>query len=179
METIFCFLGMLFAALILAAVIQTYLFQIVRVKGGSMKNTLQSGEAVLAVKWGGYRRGDVVLCHYPRRSQWNGTFAGILTVTWKTLFVKRLVALPGDTVEIAEGCLYVNGELVPDPLTLGSSPRDYPPRTLGRDEYFVIGDNRASSHDSRARNVGPIAKTMLQGRVKCVLWSPKNFRIVR
>ena len=178
METVFCFLGMLFAALILAALIQTYLFQIVRVKGGSMKNTLQSGEVMLAVKWGGYRRGDVVLCHYPRRNHWNTTIAGVLNVTRKTLFVKRLAALPGDTVEIAEGCLYVNGDLVPDPPTLGSSPRDYPPRTLGRDEYFVIGDNRAASHDSRAGNVGPIVQSMLQGRVKCVLWPPRDFRIV-
>ena len=178
METVFCFLGMLFSALILAALIQTYLFQIVRVKGGSMKNTLQSGEIALAVKWGEYRRGDVVLCHYPRRSQWSATVASFLNVTGKTLFVKRLAALPGDTVEIAEGCLYVNGELAPDPPTLGSDPRDYPQRTLGRDEYFVIGDNRASSHDSRARNVGPIAASMLQGRVKCVIWPPSDFRMI-
>ncbi len=178
METIFSFIGLFASALILAALIQTFLFQIVRVEGGSMKNTLQSGEVVLAVKGGGYRRGDVVLCHFPRRNQWSVTIAGFLNVTRKTLFVKRLVALPGDTVEIADGCLYVNGDLAPDPPTLGSAPRDYAPRTLGRDEYFVIGDNRASSHDSRARNVGPIAKTMLQGKVKCVLWPPRASRLI-
>ena len=84
MDTVFCVIGMFTAALILTALIQTYLFQMVRVKGGSMKNTLQSGEIVLAVKRGAYRRGDVVLCHYPRQSQWSATVAGFLNVTGKT-----------------------------------------------------------------------------------------------
>ena len=104
-----------------------------------------------------------------------------------TIFVKRLVALPGDTVEITDGHLYVNGELVPDPEKMGSVPRDYAKRTLGEDEYFVVGDNRYNSHDSRdwngpgvegeggndgntANNVGPISKSMIVGRVREVIW---------
>ncbi len=70
----------------------------------------------------------------------------------------------------------MNGELVPEPEQLGSVPGDYGPITLSDDEYFVIGDNRASSHDSRYNDVGPISRDAIMGKVTRVLlpWSARR-----
>ena len=86
------------------------------------------------------------------------------------------MALPGDTVEITDGHLYVNGELVPDPEKMGSAPRDYAKRMLGEDEYFMIGDNRLTSHDSRASDVGPISRSEIMGKVTNVILPWQNRR---
>ena len=154
-------------AVLLAAVITRFLFQLVRVKGNSMEHTLKNGDLLFCVRPGKYRRG--------RTLEINAAFS----LTWHTLFVKRLAALPGDVVEIREGQLYVNDAPVPDPPRMASPPHDYGPRKLGRKQYFVIGDNRLASHDSRAADVGPIQETMLQGHVKAVLWSPNRIQIVK
>ena len=75
----------------------------------------------------------------------------------------------GDTVQITGGHLYVNGELVEDPEFMASVPMDYPLRKLGADEHFVMGDNRYSSHDSRADDVGPLSRSAIMGKVKNVI----------
>ena len=172
-------IGILFEAVLLAAAITRFLFQLVWVKGRSMENTLKNRDLAVAFRPGKYRRGEVIICRYPRRA--NGTLEinAAFSLTWHTLFVKRLAALPGDTVEIREGQLLVNDQPVPDPPQMGSAPRDYPPRRLGKKEYFVIGDNRSFSHDSRAADVGPLPKKMLQGHVKAVLWPPKRMQIMK
>jgi len=166
-------------ALVLLGLMQTFVGQPIRVDGTSMENTLVDGEYVWVSHLNKtYSRGDIVICHYPHRTEGEFTFGAALTVTRRTIFVKRLVALPGDTVEIRAEKLFVNGQLVPDPMNMASAPRDYPARTLGEDEYFVIGDNRFPSHDSRADDVGPISGDMLQGKVKCVIWPLSRIRTV-
>ena len=163
----------------LAGIITRFLFQLVRVKGSSMEHTLKNGDLLFSLRPGMYRRGEVVICRYPRRVTRTLEINAVFSLTWHTLFVKRLVALPGDVVEIREGQLLVNDSPVPDPPFMASVPRDCAPRKLGRKEYFVIGDNRRSSHDSRAANVGPIPETMLQGHVKAVLWPPKRIQMIK
>ena len=163
----------------LAGSITRFLFQLVRVKGGSMEHTLKNGDLLFCIRPGKYRRGEVVICRYPRRVTRTLEINAAFSLTWHTLFVKRLVALPGDMVEIREGQLLVNDSPVPDPPRMASPPRDCTPRKLGRKEYFVIGDNRRSSHDSRAADVGPISEKMLQGHVKAVLWPPNRIQIVK
>ena len=169
----------LLCAVLLAAVITRYLFQLVRVKGGSMEHTLKNGDLLFSLRPGKYRRGEVVICRYPRRVSRTLEINAAFSLTWHTLFVKRLVALPGDVVEIREGQLLVNDSPVPDPPFMASPPRDYGPRRLGTKECFVLGDNRLSSHDSRAADVGPIPEAMLQGHVKAVLWPPKRIQAVK
>ena len=166
-------------AFALALAITRFLAQLVRVKGSSMENTLKNGDLLLTVRPGKYRRGEPVICRYPRRVTKKVELNAAFTLTWHTLFVKRLVALPGDVVEIREGQLFVNDSAVPDPPLMAGPPRDYAPRRLGPKEYFVIGDNRRSSHDSRAADVGPLREGMLQGHVKAVLWPPKRIQIVK
>ena len=144
-----------------------------------MENTLHDGEILLVTRRGEYQRGDVVICWYPGRLERTVPLSAALTLTQHTVFVKRLVALPGDSVEIRQGQLYVNDVSVPNPAHMGSVPRDFVRRELGADEYFVIGDNRSSSHDSRAGNVGAISANMLRGHVKKVIWPLSMLRDVK
>ena len=162
-EEIMSWILTLLAAVVIASLIRAYIAEPVRVDGNSMNNTLADGEIVLVTKWdylrGNYQRNDVVICRYPGRVNERGpqiNLGASLALDNHTIFVKRLVALPGDTVEIKGGLLYVNGEAVPNPENMGSTPLDYPLRKLGPDEYFVMGDNRYTSHDSRSDDVGPL-----------------------
>ena len=171
-------------ALLVVFVIRNFLFQIIRVDGDSMYSTLLDNErlyvSVLDVKLHGVNRNDIVICHYPNRGGTN--------------FVKRCVGVPGDSVYRENGVTHVvyeaDGETVDEMLDeryatyfpYGSTD-DYAPYTLGENEYFVVGDNRYNSHDSRDWNdsqsgndVGPITGDMLVGRVRQVIWPLKNIR---
>ena len=147
-----------------------------------MNNTLKDGEIMLVSKpdyvWASPGRGDVVICRYPERLERTFSLSASLSLTQHTIFVKRLVALPGDTVEIRNGQLYINGEAAQDPRSLGSTARDMPRRTLGSDEYFVLGDNRFSSHDSRSQDVGPLRRDMILGKAKWVIWPLNSIRTI-
>ena len=172
-QEIMSWIWTLLAAVVIASLIRAFVAEPIRVDGDSMKNTLLDNEVVLVSKldylFGDMQRGDIVICRYPGRMESSFSLGAALSFDTHTLFVKRLVALPGDTVEIRNGTLYVNGEAVADPEHMGSTPRDFPLLQLGTDEYFVIGDNRRTSHDSRAEDVGPISKSAIMGKVKCVL----------
>lgn len=167
------------AAGVLAFLLRAFVFLWVRVDGASMENTLLNREFVFVSRIASYRRGDVVLCEYPRRVISDWSLGPGLHLARHTLFIKRLVALPGDTVEIRDGALLVNGEPVPDPPRMKSPPRDLAPLTLPRDRYFVMGDNRGVSHDSRARDVGSLPKKMLQGKAIFVAFPLHRARRIR
>lgn len=153
------------SAVVIALLIRTLLFVPVRVKGESMQNTLMNREVVIATRpdylMGKYNRRDIVICKYPGRGN--------------TLFVKRLIALPGDTVEMRAGQLYVNGEPVDESGIDMNTPftTTMGPFTLGEDEYFVMGDNRGNSNDSRY--VGPISSKMIVAHVQRVIWPLSKF----
>ena len=153
------------SAVVIALLIRTFLFIPVMVKGESLQNTLMNKEIVLATKpeylRGNFNRGDIVICNYPDRGS--------------TLFVKRLVGLPGDTLEIREGVLYVNGEAVDESGIdmYSQSTASMSPLTLGEDQFFVMGDNRGNSNDSR--RVGPITRKMVVAHVQRVVWPLSKF----
>lgn len=175
----------LLAAVVIVVVIRAYFFEPIRVDGQSMCNTLQDGDIVLVTKpeyWNGdYQRGDVIICRYPNRNKsssfsMGGSFE--LTFTNHTLFVKRLVALPGDKVEIRNGVFYINDEMVDEShidMQI-KSHENMGPFLLGADQYFVVGDNRGNSNDSR--RVGPISEDMIVGHVRCVVFPFSNFGAV-
>ncbi len=183
-EEILSWVWTLLAALLIATLVRAFIAEPVRVDGTSMTNTLKDGEIVLVSKLAygegtkGMNRGDVIICRYPNRMQSSFHLGAALSLDNYTIFVKRLVALPGDTVEITGGKLYVNGQMVEDPEFMASTPRDYPLRKLNADEYFVIGDNRRTSHDSRADDVGPISRDMIMGKVEQVLFPLSAWRKV-
>ena len=165
--------------------ITTFVAEPVWVRGTSMTNTLQNNELLLVSKLAygegtkGMERGDIVICRYPGRIDFSIPLGANLSITRHTAFVKRLVALPGDTVAFSGGKLFVNGEEVPDPEKMGSIPYDYPLRRLGANEYFVVGDNRRTSHDSRASDVGPISRDMILGKATRVIFPFSAWRKIQ
>jgi signal peptidase I len=196
----------LVVALLVVFVIQTFLFRIIRVDGHSMDTTLADGErlfvTVTDVKFGSVQRDSVVICHYPNRYN---KFLGLIPM--QTYFVKRVVAIPGDMVyrknEVTHVVYEKDGQTVDEMLDErygdyfpNGSPDDYEACVLGEDEYFVVGDNRYNSHDSRdwggpnasdsvgndgndENNVGPISKGMIVGRVRQVIWPLGSWRSVK
>lgn len=166
---------------LLALLFQAYIHQPIRVSGTSMEYTLKNGEIVLVSKWlqganGGLNRGDIVICRYPERMEREINISASLALQRPTIFIKRLVGLPGDTLEIREGQLYINGSQEREITALGSTARDFGPITLGKNEYFVMGDNRFSSHDSRSGDVGPLSREMILGKAKWVIWPLQGIR---
>lgn len=179
------------AAVLIALLIRTFLFTLIRVDGHSMDDTLHNNErlfvSVLDVRLSGVERGDVVICHYPNR-----TSPGLFGIETQTNFVKRVRGVPGDVVERKNNVTYINGEAIDPDNEIRSliyypdgHPDDYGPYTLGEDEYFVVGDNVYNSHDSRdwndgdpSNDVGPISKKMIVGHVRSVIWPLNKIRSV-
>lgn len=148
-------------ALVIAVVVRTFIFEPVRVDGNSMYPTLKHGEIMIVSKmdynFGGVpERFDVVICHYPGRG--------------KTNFVKRVVGLPGDTVEIKDGHLIVNGVIYAEKFLHERPVDDFGPVTVPEGQYFVMGDNRNNSNDSRRSEVGTLEREYIMGKVSAVLW---------
>jgi signal peptidase I len=135
------------------------LFPIDAVPSTSMEPTIRAGERVLVNKLhyagaGTPQRGDIV--------QFDSGFRGGLGDREPVKFIKRVVAIPGDTVAIKAGQLVVNGGVVAEDYATPAT-EDYAEIDVPAEHYFVLGDNRDESYDSRF--VGAIAAEQLQGRV--------------
>ena len=102
----------------------------------------------------------------------------------KTNYIKRIIGLPGETVQIDEyGCIYINGEILPESYgkEIISSDRiglAYEPIVLGEDEYFVMGDNRNHSTDSRTEVVGNVKRSEIIGRAWLRIWPFSRFGFI-
>lgn len=148
--------AILTAFVLCCLLLHQFVFHFVRIEGTSMVDTLRSGDVVLVTRFdyrvGEVHRGDVVECSFPNRS---GTY------------VKRVVGLPMDQVEIRDSRMWINGEPLSEPYASGSS-EDYS-AVLGENEYLVLGDNRAESYDGRAEDMGLIGRENLLGRVRLAL----------
>ena len=107
------------------------------------------------------QRGDVVVIVSPQPS--------------RKRLVKRVVGLPGDTIEIEGGMLKVNGRTMTEPYVLGI-PRDRGPLMIPADHYFVLGDNRPQSNDSNS--FGPVHRSQIVGKAWLAYWPPEDFGTV-
>ncbi|RJF71292.1 signal peptidase I [Deinococcus cavernae] len=151
----------------------------VQVDGTSMLPTLRHGEVLLLPKlegwahragWGQYQRGDIVVFKPPRdmEAEWTNQYRG-LPLPWKyrPYLVKRVVGMPGDTVQIRAGVLYVNGRRVDEPGVLNywqsfchdvaSDLANTSPVRIPARQYFVMGDNRSPGGSLDSRVFGPVS----------------------
>ena len=157
LNEILSWLGSLVMALVIVMLLRTLVFTLIRVDGASMKNTLLSDDrvyvSVLTPRIAGYERGDIVICTYPGEDH---------------QCVKRILGLPGETVEIKDGVTYVDGVAREEEYVDHAAWADYGPYTVPEGKVFVMGDNRADSRDSR--NVGALDEDMIVGKVRCIWW---------
>ena len=146
--------------MVIAFTIRSVIFEPMRVKGNSMKDTLQPGD-YMAVEKLSYivkpmKRGDVVICYYPNNDEYT--------------CVKRIIGLAGDTITIEEGVVSVNGvRLQEDYVTTGMTPKHDGTYEVEEGCIFVMGDNRLVSRDSTDGMVGSIPSERVIGRVNRVL----------
>ncbi len=92
-------------------------------------------------------------------------------------FVKRVIGVPGDRISIKEGTVWLNGKAIPEPYITAPDTTDMSERRLGRKEYFVLGDNRRGSSDSRTW--GPVPEENILGKVWIVYWPLSNWTLLR
>ena len=160
------------SAVVIALLIRTFLFEPIRVDGQSMCDTLQNNEIMIVTKpeylLSQPQRGDVVICKYPGRTE---------------NFVKRLMGVPGDTIEIIGNVVYLNGEALDEPYLTEARNDDgfsMNAMTLGEDEFFVMGDNRDNSHDSRNYygygKPATLSRSQIVGHVRSVVFP---FNVIR
>ena len=165
-------LTLAFAAL-LALLINSFVFFFARVEGSSMLGTLKDGE-VLFVWRAGYvfgqpQRGDIVICHYPKTKD-----GGYLDQK-NTCYVKRVIGLPGDTVSIRQGTVYINGEALKESYleTERIDSQSMEAVVLEEGEYFLMGDNRSDSTDSR--RMGAVERGKILGKAVGVVYPFTEF----
>lgn len=185
-QEILSWIGTLLLAVAIALTIRIFLAEPIRVDGRSMLETLQDGEIVLVTKpsvlLGNLNRGDVVICRYPNRNKVNSLrIWGPLDINLvhHEMFVKRLVALPGDSIEIRDRKLYINDQVVQEDYITYFPIRDFSRIVLKDDQYMVIGDNRPNSHDSLSADVGPISRDMIVGKASMVLLPLNKIRFIK
>ena len=134
-----------------------FLVQPHRVKGESMVPSFEDGELLLTEKvsyrFGEVQRGDVIVFEAP--------------IGRKVDFIKRIVGLPGERIEIRSGSVFINGVKIDEEYIDMASQGDIE-KLLSDDEYFVLGDNRLASSDSRV--FGAIKRSVIRGRVWFVYW---------
>ena len=158
--------GTVYVLTIVAAVavlIATLVLPVLQIEGTSMEPTLSNGDIVLLMKTTRFERGD--LCAFT----WNNK-----------LLVKRVVALPGDWIEIdTDGTIYLNGDKLEEPYVehkaLGECDLEFPFQ-VPQEQYFVIGDMRESSIDSRNTVIGCIPKDQIVGKVFFRVWPFKSIQ---
>lgn len=168
-QEIFEWIMVFVVAAALAFVVRTFIFEPVRVDGASMMDTLIDGEYMIATKFdylfGDPERFDIVICNYPNTS--DGMYR-----------VKRVIGMPGDIIQLLSGELYINGEHIEQDFDMHSITENYGPYTVPEDHYFVLGDNRNNSKDSRGAMVGPLPRDMIKGHVRAVVFPFSNFRLM-
>lgn len=147
-------------AVILAFFIRYFIVELYMVEGPSMRPTLQNGERLVVNKFI-YRfekpqRGEVIVFKYPRDPSRD--------------FIKRVIAVAGDTIEIKDGRVFVNGQLQNEGYILERTRGSYPLSTVPEGHIFVMGDNRNNSEDSRFKDVGFVSLELVKGKAMMVFW---------
>jgi signal peptidase I len=154
--------------LLLQATVQSFI-----IVGSSMQPNFQDGERVLINKvvyrFNQPERGDVIIFH-PGGNQ-------------ESDYIKRIIGLPGESVEIKEGVVYIHegdGDVftLAEPYIAEAARRDFTGSAIPEDEYFVLGDNRNNSNDSRNTSVGTVPKEDIIGKAWLLIWPPGEWGLI-
>ena len=149
-----------------AVLVSTFLLPVMRVYSNSMTPTISENEIVIAVKTKDIRRGDIIAFYYNNR-----------------ILIRRVVGMPSEMVSVDDhGVVYINDKIVGEPYVseraLGSSDIEYPFR-VPDDGYFVLGDNRTASVDSRNSVVGCITQDQMVGKLLVCIWPFASIRVIQ
>ncbi len=163
------FLLYLCVVVLVAFGIRAFLFEPIRVIGESMTPTLADGEHMFVEKVSYWlhapERGDIIICFYPGYTE---------------SCVKRVIGLPGETVEVREGKVYINDAPLDEAdYWAGTIFADSPKVSVPDNSVFVMGDNRNGSKDSRNSTVGAIPYTEIVGKVQAVIWPFDQMELVK
>lgn len=158
--------GTIYVLTVVAAVavlIATLVLPVLQIEGTSMEPTLANGDIVLLTKTTNFDRGE--LCGF----SWNNK-----------LLIKRVIGIPGDWIEIdTDGTIYLNGEKLDEPyamqMSVGECDLEFPYQ-VPPEQYFVLGDMRESSIDSRNTLIGCVKKDQIVGKVFFRIWPFKGMR---
>ena len=161
----------LLLSVVIAILVILFVYQPVKVEGTSMMPSLEDQERIFINKFvyrfgmGEIQRGDMVVFWYPNDPSKS--------------YIKRVIGLPGDTVEILNGEVRVNRrplqeDYVPQPYR---DTQSYEQKTVPADQYFVLGDHRSSSNDSR--NWGPVHRRHIYGKAVFVYWPLDKLGLIR
>ncbi len=158
-----------YVLIIVAAVsvlVATLFLPVLRVSGSSMEPTLEDQDVIVLASTGNFETGDLVGFYYQNK-----------------LLLKRVIAGPGDWVDIdADGNVSVNGEMLDEPyvtnLALGETDRAYPYQ-VPDERYFVMGDNRITSIDSRSTSIGCIETDQIVGKVFLRVWPLNKISLIQ
>ncbi len=169
-ETIVYFAVILVGVLI----IQKFVIQPVEVNGSSMESTLNDDDHLLIEKikylFTDPQRFDVIVFHPYEYDD-------------ELCYIKRIIGLPGETVQIIDNIIYIDGAPLSENFGKENVIRNpgiaFEPITLREDEYFVLGDNRNNSKDSRSELVGPVTIDSILGRAWCRIWPLSDFGFIR
>ena len=159
----------LLVSIAVSTFIIVFLYQPVRVEGTSMLPMLEDQDRLfinkIAYRMGEIQRGDVVVFQYPRDHAKS--------------YIKRVIAVPGDRIRIDDGRVFVNGKRLAEPYVPSrfTDDRSQPEQVLPSNEYFVMGDHRSISSDSR--EFGPVDRGLIYGKAVFVYWPMEQVGVVR
>lgn len=144
-------------SIIIAYILVNFIIVNAIVPSGSMENTLNIGDRIIAdrnlYKISGIQRGDIIIFN-PPDSESN-----------KIYYVKRVIGLPGETIEGKDGYVYINGEKLEENYVKEKLSSDFGPYTIPEDSYFMMGDNRNNSNDSRYWDNKFVSSSKITGKV--------------
>lgn len=158
-------------SIVLAVLVILFLYQPVKVEGTSMMPSLVDQERIFINKFvyrfgiGDIQRGDLVVFWYPADPTKS--------------YIKRVIGVPGDAVELNDGVVLVNGQALQEDYVLDEyrDRASMAPLTVRADEYFVLGDHRSSSNDSRSW--GAVPRTYIYGKAVFVYWPLEKIGVLR
>lgn len=150
--------------LLVVFLIRTFLVTPIKVNGQSMYDTLSGNEIMLLYRIGEIERYDMVVADLIVDGKKDDTL------------IKRVYGLPGETIKCENGVIYINDYKIEDPYATNETS-DFEAVTLGDDEYFLLGDNRSISLDSRI--IGPVKEKDIEGRTDFVIFPFDKFGVIK